>query len=113
AASVFAAFGARRRRGGQAMRPFGGPVGHPRMQRVGCNAELVRLASDFIERDQPVVEVQRRVLDAFGGDGTCYLLELADELHMLAPFFFGDVVRLLEQQATNKLEYKRRIMPGA
>ena len=53
--------------------------------------------------------IERGVLDAFRGDRARHLLELADELHVLAALLLRDVVRLLQQQPADEIEHDARM----
>ena len=44
------------------------------------HAESVWLSADLVERDQPVIDVERRILQALGRDRSGHLLELAGEV---------------------------------
>ena len=50
------------------------------------SAEHAGVATDLVERDQPVVAVERGVLDALGHDGGGELLEPLGELELAAGF---------------------------
>ena len=49
------------------------------MERGGIDAERSRITADFVQRKQPVVDVERGVLDAFRRHRARNLLELPDE----------------------------------
>ena len=55
------------------------------MQRLGPNAEPVGVSPHFIERDQAVVNVKRRVLDPLRHHRSSHLLELTGEAQLLGP----------------------------
>jgi hypothetical protein len=50
------------------------------VERVGIGAETRRLAADLVERHQPVVAVERRVLHALGHGRRRQLLEAQSQL---------------------------------
>ena len=62
------------------------PLGHPVVHRRRIEAELRRIGADLVQREQPVVDVERRVLDALRRDRAGDLLELADEPRALLAF---------------------------
>ncbi len=75
------------------------------MQGVRCNAEPVGFTTDLVQRHEPVVDVEGGVLDALRGHRARHLLEFADELQVLAPLFFGDIVRFLQKKAADEIEH--------
>ena len=53
---------------------------HPSVERGGIDAEPRRITSDFVEREQAVVVVERRIFDPLGRHGDGELLELPYQL---------------------------------
>ena len=105
---VLAALGVVRRGGRHRVRPLRGARRHPLVQRLRRDAELVRFASHLVERDEPVVVVECRILDALGRHRARHLLELADELHVLVALARQDIVRLFQEQVAHEVEDRRR-----
>ncbi len=107
-ANVLAALAVVRRGRRQRERPPPPALGEPVVDLRRLEAELRRIAADFIHRQQPVVDVQRGVLDAFRRDRTGDLLELSREPRPLLPLFRRVDRRLLQQHALDEVEHERR-----
>ncbi len=71
------------------------------------DAERPRVRPHFVQRDQAVVDVERRVLDPFCRDGARDLLELADEPPAILALFRRRDHRLLEQQPLDEIKDHR------
>ena len=79
---VLAALGVVGGGGEQAVRPALQALGVQAVERRHRDAERLRLAADLVERDQPVVDVERRVLHGLGRDRAGRLLDLLHELEL-------------------------------
>ena len=67
------------------------------MKGVGVDPKLLRFAADLVERSQSIVNIERRVLDAFGHHWPRYLLKLQHKVHLLGARFLFDVLRETQQ----------------
>ena len=63
------------------------------MEDLRRGAEVVRLASDLIECDEPVIDIEGRILDALGGDGAGALLKFHHKAEMLRAAGLVDILR--------------------
>ncbi len=101
-ADVLAAFGVVGRKRDHAVRPAPGRFLVQPVEGGQRGAEPRRLAAHLVQRDQPVVAVEGRVLDALGHDGAGVLLEL----HREAPHLAGAerVAPLLDDVGGEQLE---------
>ena len=59
---------------------------------------MLRFAADFVQRDQAVVNIKRRVFQALGHDGARALLELHHEARVLRDARLVGPVREFERQ---------------
>jgi hypothetical protein len=74
------------------------------VQSLRSDAEHRRIRPDFVERQEAVVDVERRVFDAFGGNRACDLLELPDEPLALFVLLWRARSALVQQDALDEVE---------
>ena len=108
-AHVLAALGVVRRRGERPCGQLLARSASQRVQRVRRRGRTGRVAADLVQRDQPVVDVERRVLDALRRHRAGHLLELADEPQVLAALFLRNVVRAASAAAADEVEHDGRV----
>src|SRR3954454_22659499 len=68
------------------------------MKNVNPDPELLRLAADFVERSQPIVNIKRSILEPLRHDWTGDLLKLQNEVRVLLARFRIEIFRETEQQ---------------
>ena len=68
------------------------------MEELGGGAEVVGLAADLVEGGEAVVDIEGGILDAFGGDGACALLEFHDEAEVGGTAGFVEVLGESEEE---------------
>jgi hypothetical protein len=95
---VLAAFGVVGRAAEHRVRPALGAGGVLAVELVDRQPEVVRLAADFVERGQSVVDVEGGVLDPLGHDRAGRLLELHHELALAGAVFPLVSDRVAEEQ---------------
>ena len=80
-----------------------------RCNSAGGGAEPAGVAADLVQRRQPVVDVERRVLDTLGRHRGRHLLELADEPPLLLLVRLRRRLRVVQQQhVAHEMEQRRR-----
>ena len=70
----------------------------PLMKRVDAEPELLRLAANFVERGESIVNVKRRVLETLRHDGAGELLKLEHEIRVLLARLDVQIFREPKQQ---------------
>src|SRR5687768_13126873 len=88
------------------MRPAGMPIQIAPMKLLDAEIDFrpVAIAAYFVYGHERVMEIERRVLEAFGHDRSCELLPLQHELQIVR-LSLSDVPRRLDQQnASQKIE---------
>ena len=68
------------------------------MKLVDAEAEMLRLASHFVQRRQPVVNIERRVLEPLRHDRPGALLEFQNEMRVRLPRFVVEIFRETKEQ---------------
>ena len=68
------------------------------MKRIEADSKLLRLAADFVERSQPVVNVKHGVLVSFGHDRPRGLLKLEDKMRVRGACVVIEIFRKPEEQ---------------
>ena len=80
---------------------------------AGDSPKRARVAAHLVERHQPVVEVERRVLDALGHHRAGHLLEAQHEAQARAPLGLGELLRGPQQErVAQEVEHRRAQLPG-
>ena len=68
------------------------------MQFLRGDAKAVRIMAHLVEREQPVVDVEGGIFEAFGHDRRGHLLELAHKALLLCPVLLAGRRRVREQE---------------
>ena len=82
----------------QRRRPIALPLAIALVKFVDADPEMLRLAADFVQRGQPVVNVERRILQALRHDRPGALLEFQNEMRVLGARFLVQIFRKTEEQ---------------
>ncbi len=90
----------------QRMRPESGSRLIEFVELFQGDAESARVAAHLVEREEPAVDVKRRVLEALGHQGAGELLKPHDEVNPPPFFLLGQVVAGVQQEKSlDKLEF--------
>ena len=104
---VLAALGVVRGRRQHRVRPVAAVVLVRAVEIPRADAEALRLAAHLVERDQPVVNVERRVLQPLGHDRSRTLLELHHE-----PLVLGHERRLHVRREAEEQDVAQEVVDG-
>ena len=87
------------------MRPASLPLPHPFMEFLHRHSELFGLSADFVQRDQAVIPVECRILDAFRRDRARRLLKFHDEADLLVLVCLRTGFALLQENRTDEIKH--------
>src|SRR5438045_3717592 len=73
-----------------------------RVKRIDTHAELLRLAADFVQRREAIVNIEHGVLEALCHDRTSELLEFEHEVRVLFSFLVIQILWETEKQNVAK-----------